>query len=386
MSHMKRLKTRFFAVAIAICIGGFIGSASAGSSAWAISAAAVSSADSVVATVADSAAVSSADSVVATVADSVAVDSVTDSAAASYVPMRPVDGVGQPVSGGWDFQPQVTEIGHQAKWMSNVLLLPIITVITLFVLALLLWVVVRYRAAANPVPSKTSHNTLIEILWTGVPVLILVFIAVPSIGLLAKQHKPAQKDATVIKVTGYQWNWGYAYPDLGIDEYISNMIAERKVAEQRGEPYMLAVDNRMVVPVGRQVKLLITGADVIHSFAVPALWVKMDAVPGRLNETSFTVEQPGVYYGQCSELCGINHGYMPIAVEALPQDEFDAWVRSRGGTPIEDTRAALQALPASAVLPDGSAASVAASGGSGSVGSSGSGVAAPLRKTNESSY
>jgi cytochrome c oxidase subunit 2 len=212
------------------------------------------------------------------------------------------------------------------------ILLPVITIITLLVLGLLLWVIFRYRAKANPTPSKTTHNTFIEIIWTAIPVLILAVIAVPSIRLLAQQYEPPRKDALTIKVTGYQWYWGYAYPDQGIGEYVSKMMTEDQ-AKAAGEPYHLAVDNRMVVPVGKQVKLIITGADVIHSFAVPALWTKMDAVPGRANETTFTVEKAGVYYGQCSELCGVDHGYMPIAVEALPMDKWKAWVRSKGGNP-----------------------------------------------------
>src|SRR5690606_9915674 len=231
---------------------------------------------------------------------------------ATYVPMKPVAGVGQPVEGGIDFQPQVSPVGEQAYWFSHTLLLPVITAISLLVLGLLLWVIFRYRAAANPVPSKTTHNTFIEIIWTAIPVLILAVIAVPSIRLLAQQYEPPSKDALTIKVTGYQWYWGYAYPDQGIGEYVSKMLTKEQ-AQAAGEPYQLAVDNRMVVPVGQQVKLIITGADVIHSFAVPALWTKMDAVPGRANETTFTVNKPGVYYGQCSELCGVDHAYMPIA-------------------------------------------------------------------------
>ena len=251
---------------------------------------------------------------------------------ATYVPMKPTDGIGQPVDAGINFQTQESPIGEQAYWFSHYMLLPIITVISLFVLGLLLWVIVRYRASANPVPSKTTHNTFIEIIWTAIPVLILAVIAVPSIRLLAAQYEPPKKDALTIKVTGYQWYWGYAYPDQGIGEYVSKMLTEDQ-AKASGEPYHLAVDNRMVVPVGKQVKLIITGADVIHSFAVPALWTKMDAVPGRANETTFTVNKPGVYYGQCSELCGVDHGFMPIAVEALPMDKWKAWVRSKGGNP-----------------------------------------------------
>lgn len=258
---------------------------------------------------------------------------------ATYVPMKPTDGIGQPVQGGIDFQPQATELGQRAKDLNNVVLIPLMTVVALFVLGLLFWVIVRYRAKANPVPSKTSHNTLIEVIWTGVPALILIAIAFPSLSLLAAQYKPASADAVVIKVKGYQWNWGYEYPDHGIGEYISKIVDE-KTAAANGEPHLLAVDNRMVVPVGQQVKLIITGADVIHSFAVPALWTKMDAVPGRANETTFTVNKPGVYYGQCSELCGVDHGFMPIAVEALPPEKFAAWVRFKGGKMPDDPQAA----------------------------------------------
>ncbi|PKP97571.1 MAG: cytochrome c oxidase subunit II, partial [Alphaproteobacteria bacterium HGW-Alphaproteobacteria-13] len=233
---------------------------------------------------------------------------------ATYVPLKPEPGVGQPIDRGIDFQPQVTPIGEQAYRFNHIILLPVITVISLLVLGLLLWVMFRYRTAANPVPSKTTHNTLIEVIWTGIPVLILAVIAVPSIRLLAAQYEPPAKDALTIKVTGYQWYWGYAYPDQGIGEYVSKMLTKEQ-ADVTGEPHQLAVDNRMVVPVGRQVKLIIPGADVIHSFAVPAFWTKMDAVPGRANETTFTANKVGVYYGQCSELCGVDHGYMPIAVE-----------------------------------------------------------------------
>jgi cytochrome c oxidase subunit II len=267
---------------------------------------------------------------------------------ATYVPMKPTDGIGQPVQGGIDFQPQATELGQRAKDLNNHVLIPLMTVVALFVLGLLFWVILRYRAKANPVPSKTSHNTLIEVIWTGVPALILIAIAFPSLSLLAAQYKPASADAVVIKVKGYQWNWGYEYPDHGVSEYISKML-DKPAADAAGEPFQLAVDNRMVVPVGTEVKLLITGADVIHSFAVPALWTKMDAVPGRTNETTFTVDKPGVYYGQCSELCGIDHAFMPIAVEALPPEKFAAWVRSKGGKmPGEADAAPAAAAPADA--------------------------------------
>lgn len=266
-----------------------------------------------------------------------AVAPVADSAApaekvAAPPRMKPNPAVGMPLPGEYTITEQVTKTGEQARWMHDVLLVPVITVISVFVLLLMLYAMWRFRRAANPVPSKTSHNTFIEIIWTVVPVIILLGIAVPSIGLIAEQYKPAPKDALTVKVTGYQWYWGYAYPDQGIPEFVSNMLPPEK-ALANGEPYLLGADNRLVLPVGRPVKLILTGADVIHSFAVPSLWVKMDAVPGRLNEKSFTIEKPGVYYGQCSELCGARHGFMPIAIEALPPAEFEQWVRSQGGDP-----------------------------------------------------
>lgn len=249
----------------------------------------------------------------------------------SYTPMKPTAGKGMPIAKGIDFQKQYTELGEYAYWLDTIVLLPIIIAISLFVLGLMFWVMARYNARANPVPSKVTHNSFIEVVWTLVPVLILVGIAVPSIDLLAKQYETAPADAVTVKVTGYQWYWGYSYPDNGGVEVISNML-DKDAAEANGEPYQLAVDNRMVVPAGEPIRVIVTGSDVIHSFAVPSLWFKMDAIPGRLNEKMMTIKEPGVYYGQCSELCGARHGFMPIAVEALPRDKFDAWVRSQGGT------------------------------------------------------
>ncbi|HEY9580819.1 MAG TPA: cytochrome c oxidase subunit II [Rhizorhapis sp.] len=257
----------------------------------------------------------------------------TDSApaaAASVPALKPVEGIGMPRPGEVTFQEQFTENGEYARWMHDGVLMPLITLISILVLVLLLWVIFRYRRTANPEPSKTSHNTLIEVIWTLVPVLILVGIAIPSIDLLARQYKPAPGDALTVKVTGYQWYWGYEYPDNGVSEIVSNMLSAEE-AKKRGEPELLGVDNRLVLPVGRPIKILLTGADVIHSFSIPAFWLKEDAVPGRINERTFTIEKPGVYYGQCSELCGVRHGFMPIAVEALPPAEFDAWVASQGG-------------------------------------------------------
>lgn len=251
--------------------------------------------------------------------------------AGAYTPLGPDMIKGQPVDGAIWFQDQHSPIGETALWMHDVVLMPIITVICLFVLALLLWIVVRYNKRRNPVPSKTSHNSLLEVVWTLIPVLILVGIAVPSISLLAKQYESPPKDALTVKVTGYQWYWGYSYPDNGDFEVISNMMSEEE-AHEKGFPGHLEVDNRLVLPAGVPIRLQTTAADVIHSFAVPSLWFKIDAVPGRLNERLLMINEPGIYYGQCSELCGARHGYMPIAVEAVTKEQFAAWVATQGGT------------------------------------------------------
>jgi cytochrome c oxidase subunit 2 len=276
-----------------------------------------------------------------------AVTTVAPAADSAYVPMKPKDGVGQPVQGGIDFQPQVSETGKDAYWINNAILIPMMFGVSVFVLGLLLWVVVVFRRREGREPSKTTHNTLIEVVWTAIPVLILVVIAVPSIGLIAKQYEPAPENALTVKVTGYQWYWGYSYPDNGGFEVIANMLAKDE-AEKRDEPFQLATDNRMVIPVGVPVKMLITSADVIHSWALPAAWFKMDAVPGRINEKVLKIDEVGVYYGQCSELCGARHGFMPITVEVLPQDKFEAWVRSQGG---EVAGSAPAAAGAAAPLP-----------------------------------
>jgi len=254
-----------------------------------------------------------------------------------YVPMAPTQGKGMPTSYEDDamqsltFQDQYSEDGQYALGMHDYVLLPVITAISLFVLALLLYVVVRFSRRANPEPSKTTHNTMIEVVWTIIPALFLVVIAYPSLTLLARQYETPPEEAVTIKATGYQWYWGYSYPDHGDIEVISNMLSDAD-ALRNGEPEQLAVDNRMVVPANTPLRIQTIGADVIHSFAVPSLWFKQDAVPGRLNEKLLEIEEPGVYYGQCSELCGTRHAYMPIAIEALPPEEFAEWVRAQGGT------------------------------------------------------
>jgi cytochrome c oxidase subunit 2 len=261
-------------------------------------------------------------------------------------------GIGHPVDGRIGIQPQVTENGRFAHWFHDSILVPLIVAICLLVLALLLWVVFRFRKAANPVPSKTSHNTVIEIIWTLAPVVILVLIAVPSIGLLQAQFKPAPAGAVTLKAIGNQWYWSYQYPDNGGFEVTANMLKEKDQVG-KGErfrtdadgPRLLAADNRIVLPVGVPIRLITTSQDVIHSWAVPAFWIKLDAVPGRLNETSFTIKKPGLYFGQCSELCGARHAFMPIAVEAVPPAQFAAWVRAKGGTMPTPGKASDKVIP-----------------------------------------
>ncbi|MDR3512542.1 MAG: cytochrome c oxidase subunit II [Caulobacteraceae bacterium] len=267
------------------------------------------------------------------------------------------DIVGQPVDGAVGLQPGYSSLKHEAIFFHNVILLPIITAITLFVLALLLVCIVRFNKRANPTPAKWSHNTTVEVLWTGLPVLILMFIAIFSFRLLFDYHTMPTPDLTV-KATGYQWYWGYAYPDQKIDEYTSNVLPEAD-AKSRGEPYLLAADNALVVPVNKTVKVLVTGADVIHDFALPAFGLKTDAVPGRVNETWFKAEKTGIYYGQCDQLCGVNHAFMPIEIKVVTQPEFDAWVLSQHGTPTDGTAPAPAAAPAAPAAPASSSAPAA---------------------------
>ena len=211
---------------------------------------------------------------------------------------------------------------EEITWFHNFLLV-LITVITLFVLALLIWVVLRYNERANPTPSKTSHNTMIEVIWTVVPIIILVVVAIPSFRLLFLQLDVPEPDLT-IKATGYQWYWSYEYPDQDEMTFDSLMLTDDERTE--GQPRLLAVDNEVVVPVGKNVKILVTAADVLHNWTVPAFGVKIDAVPGRLNESWFRATKPGIYYGQCSELCGKDHAFMPIAVRVVSEDEFNTWL------------------------------------------------------------
>ena len=249
----------------------------------------------------------------------------------------PEDSKGLP-DGRMGLQDQYTEIGQRAADFHDYWLMPLITGISILVLVLLAYAMIRFRRSANPEPSRTTHNTAIEVAWTILPVIALVIIAIPSIGLIRAQYTPPPADVT-IKVTGHQWYWSYEYPDNDV-EIISNMLKEQDdPGLQPGErfrtdadgPALLAVDERVVIPVGKTVKFIVTGADVLHSFAIPAFWTKMDAVPGRLNETWVKVEEEGVYFGQCSELCGARHAYMPIAIEVVSQERYEEWIRLRGG-------------------------------------------------------
>jgi cytochrome c oxidase subunit 2 len=229
--------------------------------------------------------------------------------------------IGQPHAWEINLQAGVTPVMDDIIWFHSFLLWLIIA-IALFVLVLLIVVMVKFNARANPVPSRTTHNTMIEVVWTVVPVLILVAIAVPSFRLLFYELKVPPADLTV-KVTGKQWFWSYGYPDQKF-EFDSLLVQDKDL--KPGQPRLLAVDNEMVVPVNKVVRVLVTGADVIHSFSVPSFGVKIDAVPGRLNETWFKAEREGTYYGQCSQLCGRDHAFMPIAVHVVSQKDFDAWL------------------------------------------------------------
>ena len=225
----------------------------------------------------------------------------------------------------WQLGFQKAASGHMEDlvWFHDYMLLPIITAITAFVLFLVIYACIRYRAARNPVASQTSHNTFIEIIWTLVPCLILIVMAVPSFKLLYEQDEIPPADVT-IKAVGYQWYWGYEYPDENII-FDSYMIEEQDL--KPGQPRLLTVDNEIVVPVNKVVKVLITANDVLHAWALPSFGVKRDAVPGRINETWFKADRTGTFYGQCSELCGIKHAFMPITVNVVSQKEYDEWLK-----------------------------------------------------------
>ena len=238
----------------------------------------------------------------------------------------------QPVDWQTRFQPAATDIMAQIAWFEAYTLWFIVP-ITALVLVLLAWCIMKYRASANPTPSRTSHNTLIEVIWTVGPVVILLFIAVPSFQLLTAQYTPEEEARLTVKATGNQWNWDYEYQTEEPLSFNSAMMPDNpEVREAAGKadlavyPRLLAVDNEMVVPVGTMVRILVTASDVIHAFAMPAFGIKTDAVPGRINEIWFKANKEGLYYGQCSELCGKDHAYMPIAIRVVSEPQYSTWL------------------------------------------------------------
>jgi len=228
----------------------------------------------------------------------------------------------QPKKWQMGFQEPASQSMRDIVWFHDYMLLPIIVAISVFVLFLMAYAMIRFRASRNPNPSKRTHNVLVEIIWTLVPCLILIVMAVPSFKVLYSQDTIPKADVT-IKAIGYQWYWGYEYPDENII-FDSYMIEEEDLKE--GQPRLLAVDNAVVVPVNKVVKILITANDVLHAWALPSFGVKRDAMPGRINETWFKAEKVGTYYGQCSELCGIKHAFMPIEVRVVSDQEYKEWL------------------------------------------------------------
>ncbi|MCG6883901.1 MAG: cytochrome c oxidase subunit II [Silicimonas sp.] len=246
--------------------------------------------------------------------------------------------IGQPVQGKMGWQPAATELARDIHWLDGMLLV-IITVISLFVVALLAICILRYNQRANPEPASFTHNTPIEVAWTVIPIVILVFIGAFSLPVLFKQQEIPEPEVFV-KATGYQWYWGYEYPDhdISFDSYMigsdygnqltPEVSAQLSEAGYTDQQFLLATDTAVVVPTGKIVVVQATGADVIHAWTIPAFGVKQDAVPGRLAEMWFEIDEgmEGIYFGQCSELCGLSHAYMPITVKAVTQAEFDAWI------------------------------------------------------------
>ncbi|MFC7051776.1 cytochrome c oxidase subunit II [Hansschlegelia quercus] len=262
-------------------------------------------------------------------------------AAALFSAGSAMAGTGQPSPWQFGLQDAVTPVFRQAHEFHS-FILAIMAVIVLFVLALLVICVVRFNEKAHPVPSKTTHHTLLEVAWTILPVLILVVIAIPSFRLLFAQYSPPPADLT-IKVVGRQWNWDVVYPDAGELTMTQLMLVDDEL--QPGQPRQLATDNVAVVPINKVVRVEVTGEDVIHSFTIPSFGVKVDAVPGRLNETWFKAEKEGIYYGQCSELCGFAHDAMPISIQVVSQEIYDKWLAAAKTSLDEAKKVLAQATP-----------------------------------------
>ena len=239
---------------------------------------------------------------------------------------KDLDVVGKPVDGGINFQPAVTELARDIQWLDNFLLV-IITIISLFVTALLGIVIFKFNRKANPNPASFTHHSTLEITWTLVPTAILIVIGAFSLPMLFKQLDIPEYDVT-IKATGNQWYWSYEYPDQELS-FDSFMLSKEELSNfgYKEDEYLLAADNPVVVPVGAVVRMQVTGSDVLHAWKIPAFGVHIDAVPGRLNEAWYKVEKEGIYFGQCSELCGLNHSYMPVVVKAVSQERYEKWLK-----------------------------------------------------------
>ena len=259
---------------------------------------------------------------------------------------------GQPEPWGLGFQDAVTPTMHNIVWFHDVILLPVITIITLFVVGLMGYAMWRFRESRNPVPSRTTHNTLVEVLWTAIPTVILVLIAIPSFRIMYENDRIEQADLT-LKTIGRQWYWSYQYPDQGDFEFDSSIVPDEEIDASKGQLRQLSVDNPVYLPVNKNIRVLFTSSDVLHAWSLPAAGIKLDNVPGRINETWMRIEKEGVYYGQCSELCGTGHGYMPIEVRAVSQEDFDAWVEKAreeyakaGDAPADETQVRVASLTA----------------------------------------
>jgi cytochrome c oxidase subunit 2 len=258
---------------------------------------------------------------------------------------------GRPGPWQMNLQDSVTPVGDGIHFLHNAILLPIITVITLFVLALMVYVMVKFNAKANPVPSRTTHNTTVEVLWTVIPILILVAIAIPSFRLLYQQRNIPVADMTIKVIGNPSWNWTYEYPDLGLNDdgtakvSFTAYLKPEEDAKAANEPYLLATDVPVVVPVGKIVKLIVTSdpEGIIHAWTVPSFGMKIDAVPGRLNEDWFQAMKEGTYYGQCSELCGKDHAYMPIEVRVVSEADYKTWTEKVQTAGVEKAREFLMA-------------------------------------------